>query len=73
MIYLLAILLYLAIGVWLLLRDLSNPNFEQALKLAREEFGISKEELDRHLPFIKIAVVLTWPLSLLLVFIGGKK
>ena len=61
MILLLLVILYLAIGTYLMLRDTTHPDFHNMLEHARKEAGISQDELQNIIFGIKVMAILAWP------------
>jgi len=69
----LLIILYVAIGFYLLKRDEAHPDFEEMLETARKKSGMSKEDLDSVMFWAKVMSVLTWPIMFKDIYVAYKE
>lgn len=60
-IVLLLVVIYLAIGTYLMLKDISNPLFHEMMEASAKAQGWTKDELRKMMFKIKVMVILTWP------------
>ncbi len=73
MIALLLVILYVAIGVYLMFVDIATPGFKEMIENARQEAGMSEEDLESKMFSIKCVIVATWPIGLMEKYITSKE